>query len=365
MESLVGNSSTPGLNETPFESSHLDSLSQLLEKIHSQVFSTLIWIIVSTGAAGVTGNILTLLVYIKLGFSETINISFAALAVSDLCCVLITVWIGLCYTPVLDALPFRFRVEQDIHLFASSTGGWIHIAFSRTTALITAWISLERCLCVLFPTRVKIVVSRTVTKVVLTTIFIVAFCPLGILYLGLEFQLSFDTENNKTILLIPFNLQDDLIILKRLAFFLYGAVYPVFSCLTVTICTAFLVVKLRQSARWRKANALVTTSTAQSAGTNPRSVYRRDNRTMRTVVMICSCFVVCSLPMSTSLIAVTLDRKVYSFRGSFHHMVSITTAVSIYFSQINSSLNIVFYVITGSRFRSTLIEMFSLKSRRD
>ena len=51
----------------------------------------LAWSCVGAGFLGVIGNILTVLVYVKLGYREAINASYTALAVSDLCCSLATV----------------------------------------------------------------------------------------------------------------------------------------------------------------------------------------------------------------------------------------------------------------------------------
>ena len=351
MEQGVNNSSSYGLNETD-----LGYVSQL-EQIYLLIIPMISWTMVSAGVIGVVGNILTILVFIKLGFSETIHMSYVALAVSDLCCILSTIWIGICYTPLLRALPFSFQAQRDMAQFSNFTGGWPHLAFSRTTALITSWISIERCLCVLFPIRVKLIISRTVTKVVITIIFIIGCCPFVLAYVGLTFAWKSDHASNRTSLM--FNTDgNDLNAANTVAFFLYGAVYPVFSCVTVTICTTFLIVKLRQSARWRKATAPATTST-QSPGTNPRNVYRRESRTTRTVVMIASVFIICSVPVSANLVMAVFLREDYSINGSLGHLYLINAGLSGLFSEINSSLNLVFYTITGSRFRSMLVQMFS------
>ena len=121
------------------------------------------------------------------------------------------------------------------------TGGRPHFSSSLNTTLLTAWISLERCLCVPFPTRVKLIIPRTVSKVVITTIFILGCCPFHGFLCWVEL--------NSTRLPMFNTARNYLNGHNTVAFFLHCAVYPVFSCVTVTICTTYLIVKLSQRAR--------------------------------------------------------------------------------------------------------------------
>ncbi|KAK3795183.1 hypothetical protein RRG08_056246 [Elysia crispata] len=63
--------------------------------LFNTVLYVLSWALTSTGTLGVISNILVLTTYIKLGFSESINISYFALGISDLGVSFTTTWGGI------------------------------------------------------------------------------------------------------------------------------------------------------------------------------------------------------------------------------------------------------------------------------
>ncbi|GFN83239.1 chemosensory receptor a [Plakobranchus ocellatus] len=54
----------------------------------------------------------------------------------------------------------------------------------------------------------------------------------------------------------------------------------------VVLCTIFLVIKLNQRARWRQ-------STSNAASKQDGSMSSEENRVVRTVVMICTIYIIC------------------------------------------------------------------------
>ena len=347
------NGSGPEADLTISESTSLDQMRQLLV-----VIPALSWALLFIGTVGITGNILTVLIYVKLGFAETINISYVALAVSDLCCILSSMVAGFCFSPAMQALLRHFRFQVDLAKFTNFTGYWPQFAFSRTTAFLTAWISLERCLCVLFPTRVRLIITRKVTKIVITAIFVIGCCPMVLAYVGMETGWSFNPSTNTTILLIFYSFEGDDNIFQGTAIILYGAVYSLLSWIMVTTCTIFLIIKLREGARWRKANAPVFSEGNRGFQNNQRNDNWRENRITRTVVMIACVFIVCSFPISINSLVSLAIREKYSLYGSLRSLHMVMGAISLLLGQINSSSNIVFYTITGAKFRSTLKQLF-------
>ncbi|KAK3764450.1 hypothetical protein RRG08_020358 [Elysia crispata] len=332
--------------------------TQTMEKIFYTV-SPIIWFTTAlVGPLGLIGNVLNLIVYIRLGFSETIHICCAAMAISDIGCILTAIWFGMtCFSPIVQSLLAQYRIQTDLCLFAGFTGGWWHGAFSRTTALLTAWISIERCLCVICPIRVKLLITPKVTKMLVLIIYIAGLSPLAFVYVFLRFGTTFDPVSNYTTLFSHYHVKNDLNVLNAVSFLLYGAIYPITSWIIVSICTAVLIAKLKQSSTWREA---ITQSNLGSNSNGKRNLVSKERRVTKTVVMIACIFIMCSLPISAALVVSLFERE-YSMTGSYRAIYLLNTGISLILSELNSSINIIVYAVAWSRFRATLLKIFLQK----
>ncbi|KAK3787977.1 hypothetical protein RRG08_042266 [Elysia crispata] len=205
------NSSSPRDNNTVSQSTSLDYSTQTTEKILDMVSPILWFSIALVGTFGIIGNILNLIVYVKLGFSETIHVSYAAMVISDIGCILTAMWFGMaCFSAIVQFLLADYRIHTDWCALAGLTGAWPHNAFSRTTALFTAWISLERCLGVMYPTRVKLLITSKVTKVLILIIYIAGLGPLSLVYVHSRVVTIFDPLSNYSTLLFYYNAKNEL-----------------------------------------------------------------------------------------------------------------------------------------------------------
>ncbi|GFS02599.1 chemosensory receptor A [Elysia marginata] len=327
---------------------------QSLESVYFSIGPLFSWTLIATGTVGTTGNILTLLVYSRLGFSSTIYISYTALAVSDLFCVLSSMVFGLRY--MRSPLPnLSAQVSDEV---LRLVGVYPHFAFSRTTGLLTAWISLERCLCVIFPTRVKLMISRTVTKLTIIAIFLIGCFPLVFLYGVYRIERQFDPNSNATSFTFLRHggpLQEKL---ESTALFLFSVVYPTLSCVSVTVCTVALIIKLRHSTRWRKLNATAANAQQGKSSSQNAQTSTRETRVTRVVIIVAGVFLICSLPTAAHLLAVaTIDG--YSNTGYLRYLRWINGMVTVLFAQVNSSLNIVIFATSGQRFRAVLFQILT------
>ncbi|GFS16088.1 FMRFamide receptor [Elysia marginata] len=321
-----------------------------LESVYFTTRPIFSWAMMTIGSLGIIGNILTLFVYSRLGFSTSINISYTALAVSDLFCVLTSMVLGVRFI----GIPLPTRNAQARGQIFALLGAYPHTAFSRTTSLLTAWISLERCLCVVFPIKVKIMITRRVTEFAVTTIFLLGCFPLVFLYSGYMTKRQQEPKSNMTSLVLP---NSDGPVGKKFdapALFLFGLVYPIVSSVTVMVCTVALIFKLRQSTRWRRLNA-----TAATRGVPPyHSTSTKELRVTRVVVTITSIFLVCSLPTAAHLLAIS-SVDGYSGSGHLRYIGWINSMVIVLFAEINSSLNFVIFTASGLRFRQVLLQIMT------
>ncbi|GFO08201.1 Zinc finger protein 692 [Plakobranchus ocellatus] len=95
----------------------------------------------------------------------------SGLAVSDLECLLTLQWLNICFNPLFQQADLSFGPFQIEYI----TGGWPHVCFVRITGLITAYITLERCLCITMPLKVKLIMTPRNTVVFVISAHLVMF----------------------------------------------------------------------------------------------------------------------------------------------------------------------------------------------
>ena len=294
---------------------------------------------VGTGIVGTLGNILILVVYSKLGFQETVHISYVALAVSDLCTVFVTMVYASLNHFVDENVLKGYHLKGDWGRIVDIVGAVPHLAFSRTTALITAWVSLERCVLVLYPIKAKVMITRTISRAVVVSCFLLGCGPMSLFVSAA----SFDYQS------VVFDMASPM---SWIATALYGFIYPILTWTTVTICTILLTLKLRQSARFRNLNS----SGTPSPGSDQHQMSPREMRLIRTVIAVATVFILFSFPLSAQAVSVMAVYE-YSLVGSLQYLFRTITMVCLLLSQINSSVNIVVFTVLGSRFRAALFKM--------
>ena len=108
------------------------------------------------GVFGIFTNTANISVYLKMGLSETTNINFFFLSISDLLVTLSATMALITYNPPVSVmkLPSGASVSE-IGLGAS----FIMYPCMGFSAWITAILSLERCLCISAPLKVRIYFS--------------------------------------------------------------------------------------------------------------------------------------------------------------------------------------------------------------
>ena len=107
---------------------------------------------VLTGAVGMLTNAANICVYLKMGLTETTTISFFSLSVADLFVCMSTIVVNLAYTrPVIDMeLPSGAKAGE-IGIGAC----FILYPCLGCSAWITTILSVERCLCIVMPLKVR------------------------------------------------------------------------------------------------------------------------------------------------------------------------------------------------------------------
>ena len=307
---------------------------------------------------GMTGNVLIIATYSRIGFSESINISYCGLGISDFLCVTCITWNAICFIPAFSEWNVPFDPRK------TAFGVFVDI-FNLTTAMITAFISLERSMCVAFPFKVKRVVTTTRTLIVVITIFLVTVVPLfSFHFLVYKFELSFNTERNRSLLRVRYRntpLADTI----YNVYFFKKIVLNFFPLVLILLCSVFLAVRLRISAKWRLGNSGTarkrTLKTDSLDGTIDGRMYNKDMRIAKTVLTIAVAFIVLgNFNVVRHFVALILPE--FRPAGAYSRWFRLTARLAFLLLQANSSVNFIIYYKMGTKFRKAVNQMFCEKS---
>ncbi|GFO46844.1 chemosensory receptor a [Plakobranchus ocellatus] len=211
------------------------------------IFLVIIYTSQLINICAIIANSLCIAVFVKLGFSEPSNISLITLAVCDFTLAVLYTWnnLSLLLTYHNVRLPFHGANVTFV------TGGAQWAFLSSTVSWITAFISFERCLCILVPLKVRRLITPKGTFVAMLIIILLTFCPSFFIYTRYKFVWEFNPYLNVTILnTIPVN-SEFAILFEKIYLVICGIIQPLLAFSIVLICTVLLVVQLRKISSWR------------------------------------------------------------------------------------------------------------------
>ncbi|GFO30966.1 chemosensory receptor b [Plakobranchus ocellatus] len=332
----------------------------LSDELFSIVSLILIYTIQISNISALIGNSLNIAVFIKLGFSEPSNISLTVLAISDFALVILSVWSSLCFLLTYNNILLPFHTINVSFL----TGGNPWAFLSRTIAWITAFISFERCLCILMPLKVKRLIIPRSTSAAMLIITLLTFGPFLFTYLRYNFVWVFYPYLNTTILDIMPNENEHFALMEKIVTIICGVVQPIVAFLFVLISTVFLIVQLRKISFWRKSVTSTKSQLENKSGGNlapaaQNRISQKEVRLVRMVVVIATIFIVTYTPTCIMLLCtVVLDE--FSLFGIYRKTFIICGFITVLGHSVNGSVNIVIYYNMASKFRLCLRRLLRL-----
>ncbi|KAK0044226.1 tachykinin-like peptides receptor 86C [Biomphalaria pfeifferi] len=317
----------------------------LLDNIFSSdIFGLLINLLcMFIGVLGIWANILNVIVFLKQGLDNSINISFFCKSVSDLFKILFIEWANVSFNTYVDRLPMSI-VFSEVYFVA---GSWPSGLVCRLSLYIAVYITAERCLCILYPLKVKTLITPTRTKVSIAVIGIFNFAPLVPEYTSVYLSWTYHEERNATVLGLALRSSSTQ---TQGVSFLFHVAMVMFGLACVIVFTSILVVQLRRQSRWRMMN-----SGGNLDKTSPLS--KRDRRSVAMVIVVAVALVIFYTPLASMSIITTFVAEFY-ISGKYTKPFLVLWNLVYIFGMVNCSLNIIIYYKMNSRFKSTLVRLF-------
>ncbi|XP_059157436.1 neuromedin-U receptor 2-like [Physella acuta] len=289
---------------------------------------------------GIVGNVLNLIVFCKLGFRDAINISLLALTVSDIGSLLTLQWMMLCYYPPFftSDLPFDSREIENI------TGSWPRICFIRVTGFVTAYFTIERCVCIALPLQVKHILTPSRTFCVNVFIYLFMIASVLPIFPVTSFVWRSSPLTNRTILGLRFEDSRD-----HVASLLYAlnSFYGLVTFVIIILATSVLVVQLNRMSKWRQKSA---------PANQTQSISTRDRTVTKMVTLVSTAFIVCFSPGTVSFVCTLLSPE-FRLDGQYKDVLLGLVFSGEFLETVYSCTTFIIYLNTSSKFRNAFMAM--------
>ncbi|KAI8779255.1 cysteinyl leukotriene receptor 2 [Biomphalaria glabrata] len=306
----------------------------------------------AVGFLGCVANIINIIVFLKQGFGETVNISLMSLAVSDLGSLLTLVWESITLNPYFIIAPLPFNSEDVRYLTAAVP----HAIFVRIAWWITAFVTFERCLCIVIPLKVKQVITARRTLVINLTIFVVNFLCLCPIFICRSLQpVEKQIDNSTKTLVETVYCTDDHFPIEKIGF-TFNVVSQFSAFIIDLVCTIAIIQILSMKSKWRSETANTSASGSKAGFAS------RDKKIIKMIGLISGIFIICSMPSCVNY-AVTVTFWEYTQKERYQNIDKLMWALIVALEAINSSVTILVYYNMSSKYKMVFKQMFSKKEQ--
>ena len=325
-----------GVNTTiPWNNPHnLISLETefLFDRIKAAIIIPVLFLV------GFPANCINMAVFFKQGLKERINLCLFSLALIDL--FYLTLVLAICaeriYTQFTDGerigAVYRFMVKHNLlGLYGLGYG----------PMFLSAIVSAERCICVLFPLRAqRCIPTKAIAFIIVAGVSILVFARFAVTAM---YQVTCFYEMRTQRLSWQLYVNDyyfrNEAMLSALNGVFFGFCLTVGCPVIVLIATIITAVRLTQTVRWRS-----QTSSSLSS---------KEIGVTKMLIALSIEFFVLSIPLIVLRVFPLSDPRLRA-GGQFTNSFNVLVGIGELFSSISSSVNFFVYYFAGTKYRETL-----------
>uniref|UniRef100_A0A2C9L9E2 G-protein coupled receptors family 1 profile domain-containing protein n=1 Tax=Biomphalaria glabrata TaxID=6526 RepID=A0A2C9L9E2_BIOGL len=312
------------------------------EKLYSYFeVSINLWTMLFLSCFGVATNVLNAVVFIKQGFNEGVNISLMAITCWDLVRCL-TSLVHRMYGPLYPASSLFSYYWQTYTFYLDYTpifAGYVNYA-------LTAYVSVERCLCVSRPFTVRSILTRKFTFIMVVVISVVTFGAFFVVYFIYDIYFLYVPEFQMT---LPFFYYSGFYYRTQKIIMPYyntiGIVLPFLSFLVLCACSTITIYYLKKSSAF--------TSKASSAS----GISVREQKVSKMLLTIIAVKIGNLFPRIVCYVAQLSEPEFYALKH--YHFLFMTVSRFMYVLDfINADVTFFIYLNMSTNFKSTFNHLF-------
>ncbi|CAL1540402.1 unnamed protein product, partial [Lymnaea stagnalis] len=297
------------------------------------------------GCLGCLANVINIIVFVKQGFKDSVNISLFGLAVSDLGSLVAIVWESVCLNPLFFDSGSAFSTV-DIHYLTSAVP---HGIFVRIAWWITTFITFERCLCIAMPLKVKQIITPRRTVYIIVVIFVLTFLGMSPLIMANRIGPVFVPALNRTQVVRIY--RENGLFIENLGL-MFNISFQFGSFIIDFICTAIIIQQLNVKSKWRNESAQISGSGAKEG------LATRDRKVVKMVTLISVIFIACLMPSCVNFLLGIVLAPDYTIMGRQQNLFLVIWSTIFTLESINSSVNIFVYYNMSSKFKAVFDDLF-------
>ncbi|GFS23960.1 chemosensory receptor A [Elysia marginata] len=307
---------------------------------------------------GMVTNGINIFVFLKAGANDNVTILLIALACSDLIFLALIsptmcgFLIGALVRP--NPWPFDARLLHFLLFWPASTAYDVSCFYAVSLGVM-------RCACVAMPLKFKLVFTKSRTiKWTLIMVFVAVALRLPVLTINRISWRKDPTTNISSVYLASWNRS----LMVRINDVLNRSVIMYLAYITMIACVFILSFKIYQASKIRqKCVAQISQQPGQAsdkAALAQGSLSSRDLQVVKSVILVCSIFIVGQLPY-IGLSTIRLINPEVDESRSMAGLGYLINQVSITFYYLNASVNIFIYYTCNSKYRSVFRSQLLVK----
>ncbi|KAK0057533.1 N-formyl peptide receptor 2 [Biomphalaria pfeifferi] len=285
---------------------------------------------------GIFTNALTIAVFTRMGFKETVNITMTTITFWDMVRVLCGS-IHRCYSLIALVSESLGRSWQNI---TATNLVYLHNIASNIAYALGSYVAIERCLCVRFPLKIKLMLSPMVTLTICVTVAIVVFAMFfpSILFLNYRWVSAPDSKQP----VAKYEISDfyKLNIKSYVEFYQYiNFACPMVNLVTMVISSLVILFQLRKASKFRARSQLPDAKATV-----------RDGQVVKMLLMVIASYITVLLPRVIFYITQLLVPEFFLLKH-YNNVFSVIVSLALFLDFINSSIGILIFYSMSSKFR--------------
>ncbi|GFN86119.1 chemosensory receptor a [Plakobranchus ocellatus] len=306
---------------------------------------------------GLITNIINIKTFLAMrAFGDGVTLTFLLLSVSDLfvCFYSAVICIGTFlaaqefkwHYQVIDGETTRHNFPVD-PIYACIFGLNMFQLFNLFTILLTVFLAVARCLCVMYPLKFQNIITVRKTLLVSAIFFVTSLgirLPL-ITHGGVS--LNFDPRINATRYTLWVHPNRETI--KDMLWVCVDAPVCVGAQVAVSFCIVMMAKVLKAASKFRSRTSIANDSKLDQSNSKQK-FSPKDARIVKQLVLVSSIFIICNTPKVITFLATTVEPN-FDLGGRYQKFYQISMAIVVTVDTINSSANIFVYYFFNSKFR--------------